>query len=100
VGFWWVSTTAPRVESPFLTVYLVDGFVYGNSSQFSNGLVGFDASIVCSLVFDAERLYYWAVKDTPAPSASRVYVNIDEELLYVPFFSDFGPLNLGKVCDS
>ena len=33
----------------------------------------------------------------PSPSSSYSYLNIDEEMVYVGFFADFGPLNLGRV---
>lgn len=44
-----------------------------------------------------DRLLFHSAVTVPASTASTHYFSIDDELLYVPFFADFGPLNLGKV---
>jgi len=43
------------------------------------------------------RLYWVALHSTPKCSANSHYFCIDQELLYEPFFADFGPLNLSMV---
>lgn len=33
----------------------------------------------------------------PAPTETVDFFSVDDILTYVPFFADFGPLNLGQV---
>jgi len=33
----------------------------------------------------------------PAPTETVTFFSVDDILTYVPFFADFGPLNLGQV---
>ena len=43
------------------------------------------------------RLYF-SCSDTPDEENKQViYFSIDDELVYDPYFLDFGPLDLGKV---
>ena len=42
-------------------------------------------------------LLFTSLADAPLPSSKYSILNIDEEMVYVGFFADFGPLNLGKV---
>lgn len=44
------------------------------------------------------RLYWAAMNTTPPETAKSHYFSIDDELVYEPFFCDFGPLNLGMIC--
>mmetsp|Transcript_28544 Transcript_28544/g.90989 ORF Transcript_28544/g.90989 Transcript_28544/m.90989 type:complete len:409 (+) Transcript_28544:236-1462(+) len=44
------------------------------------------------------RLYWASVREIPKDTAKSHYFSVDEELLYEPFFCDFGPLNLGMIC--
>lgn len=41
------------------------------------------------------RLYWVALHTMPRANASIHYFCIDQELVYQPFFADFGPLNMG-----
>jgi cell division cycle 14 len=41
---------------------------------------------------------YWISSDTPPKSWSTAfYFNIDQDLVYEPYFADFGPLDIGKI---
>lgn len=51
---------------------------------------------VCVRVL-ADKLYYVTLRVQPRPSTSAVFFCIDQDLVYEPFFADFGPLNLGKL---
>lgn len=41
-----------------------------------------------------DRLYWVSTNVAPKNSASHHFFSIDNELVYEPFFADFGPLNL------
>eukprot|EP01017_Pseudomicrothorax_dubius_P003555 TRINITY_DN1053_c0_g1_i2.p1 TRINITY_DN1053_c0_g1~~TRINITY_DN1053_c0_g1_i2.p1 ORF type:complete len:409 (-),score=84.20 TRINITY_DN1053_c0_g1_i2:98-1324(-) len=43
------------------------------------------------------RLYWISDKTPPKNIPSALYFNIDQELVYEPFYADFGPLNLGMT---
>jgi cell division cycle 14 len=43
------------------------------------------------------RLHWAAVSRVPKDTAEVHYFSIDDELVYQPFFHDFGPLNLGMI---
>lgn len=43
------------------------------------------------------RLFWVALHTTPRSTAKTHYFSIDHELVYEPFFDDFGPLNLSMV---
>jgi cell division cycle 14 len=45
----------------------------------------------------AQRLYWISDKKPPKSRSSAFYFCIDEDLVYEPFYADFGPLDLGKV---
>ncbi len=40
------------------------------------------------------RLYWTALNAPPKNTATHHYFSVDQELVYEPFFADFGPLNL------
>jgi len=44
-----------------------------------------------------DRLYWVALHKMPKNTAKTHYFYIDDELVYEPFFADFGPLNLSMV---
>lgn len=44
-----------------------------------------------------DRLYWVALHSSPKPSAKSYFVSVDNELIYEPFFADFGPLNLSMI---
>mmetsp|Transcript_58355 Transcript_58355/g.139121 ORF Transcript_58355/g.139121 Transcript_58355/m.139121 type:complete len:420 (+) Transcript_58355:253-1512(+) len=44
------------------------------------------------------RRLYWMTLNVPRQSTNRIhYFSVDNELVYEPFFSDFGPLNLAMT---
>ncbi len=43
------------------------------------------------------RLYWISDKNPPKSRTHAFYFCIDNDLVYEPFFADFGPLDLGKV---
>lgn len=43
------------------------------------------------------KLYWTSTSELPKDTTTTHYFNIDNELVYEPFFNDFGPLNLGKT---
>ena len=45
----------------------------------------------------SQRLYWISDKKPPKSRSSAFYFCIDNDLVYEPFFADFGPLDLGKV---
>jgi len=45
----------------------------------------------------ANRLYWISDKSPPKSRQHAFYFCIDNDLVYEPFFADFGPLDLGKV---
>lgn len=48
-------------------------------------------------IINQDRLY-WISSDNP-PQSSKVafYFNVDKEMVYIPFFYDFGPLNIAQI---
>jgi cell division cycle 14 len=42
-------------------------------------------------------LYWISDKNPPKSRTHAFYFCIDNDLVYEPFFADFGPLDLGKV---
>jgi len=44
-----------------------------------------------------EKLYWLSSKAPPKNQSNSFFFNIDEDLVYEPFFADFGPLNMAKV---
>lgn len=44
----------------------------------------------------ADRLYWLALHTMPKNTMKSHYFSIDNELIYEPFFADFGPLNLAR----
>lgn len=44
------------------------------------------------------RLHWAAINGEPQDTAEVHYFSVDDELVYQPFFHDFGPLNLGMIC--
>jgi cell division cycle 14 len=45
----------------------------------------------------ANRLYWISDRNPPKSRSHAFYFCIDNDLVYEPFFADFGPLDLGKV---
>jgi len=50
-----------------------------------------------AIEFIPDRLYWVAVHTVPRNTQKSHYFCIDNELVYEPFFADFGPLNLSMV---
>jgi len=50
-----------------------------------------------SIEIIAQRLYWISDKNPPKSRTHAFYFCIDNDLVYEPFFADFGPLDLGKV---
>ncbi|CAE8609514.1 unnamed protein product, partial [Polarella glacialis] len=44
-----------------------------------------------------DRLYWVALHTVPKTSLKSHFFSIDHDLIYEPFFADFGPLNLSMV---
>lgn len=44
-----------------------------------------------------DRLYWISDKQPPKNHPNAYFFNIDKDLVYEPFFADFGPLNLGMT---
>jgi len=44
-----------------------------------------------------DRLYWISDKAPPKDQSNAFFFNIDNDLVYEPFFADFGPLDLGKT---
>lgn len=44
-----------------------------------------------------DRFYFVTLRGMPKNDAHNLYFSIDNELIYEPFFADFGPLNLGHM---
>jgi len=44
-----------------------------------------------------DKLFWISSKNPPKNQTNAFFFNIDEDLVYEPFFADFGPLNLGKT---
>eukprot|EP01016_Furgasonia_blochmanni_P013076 TRINITY_DN1660_c0_g2_i4.p1 TRINITY_DN1660_c0_g2~~TRINITY_DN1660_c0_g2_i4.p1 ORF type:complete len:486 (-),score=96.22 TRINITY_DN1660_c0_g2_i4:205-1536(-) len=44
-----------------------------------------------------DKLYFLSEKNPPRNQPSAFYFCVDDDLVYEPFFADFGPLNLGKT---
>jgi cell division cycle 14 len=43
------------------------------------------------------RLFWLSDTKTPKDLPNSFYFNVDHDLVYQPFYADFGPLNLGKT---
>lgn len=75
-----------------------------NEAALSRGLlINGPQSVLPSSLFNAieilpQRLYWLPTFSTNRPSAMDGHLfNLDNELVYEPFFADFGPLNLGHT---
>mmetsp|Transcript_26777 Transcript_26777/g.23716 ORF Transcript_26777/g.23716 Transcript_26777/m.23716 type:complete len:111 (-) Transcript_26777:1647-1979(-) len=44
-----------------------------------------------------DKLYWISDKNPPKNQPNAFFFNIDNDLVYEPFFADFGPLDLGKT---
>jgi len=44
-----------------------------------------------------DKLFWISSKNPPKNQPNAYFFNIDEDLVYEPFFADFGPLNIGKT---
>lgn len=44
-----------------------------------------------------KKLYWISDRSPPRGIPNAFYFNVDNDLKYVPFFSDFGPLNMAKI---
>jgi len=60
--------------------------------NLSNPSLGKEVEII------PDKLYWLSSKAPPKNQSNSFFFNIDEDLVYEPFFADFGPLNMGKVC--
>lgn len=49
------------------------------------------------LMFSADKLYFVTLRVQPRNTTQAVFFTVDNELVYEPFFADFGPLNLGQL---
>uniref|UniRef100_A0A7S4V277 protein-tyrosine-phosphatase n=1 Tax=Alexandrium monilatum TaxID=311494 RepID=A0A7S4V277_9DINO len=53
--------------------------------------------VEAAIEFQPDRLYWTAVCSPPKSTARAHYFCIDNDLVYEPFFADFGPLSLSMV---
>ena len=44
-----------------------------------------------------DKLYWISDRQAPKNQTNAFYFCIDQDLVYEPFFADFGPLNLGHT---
>lgn len=44
------------------------------------------------------RLYWSSVRSVPVETSEAIYFSTDDLLIYHPYYSDFGPLNIAQVC--
>eukprot|EP00742_Colponemidia_sp_Colp-10_P000985 GILJ01001067.1.p1 GENE.GILJ01001067.1~~GILJ01001067.1.p1 ORF type:complete len:559 (-),score=93.03 GILJ01001067.1:393-2069(-) len=44
-----------------------------------------------------DKLYWVSLRTPPRTTSTQYFFSIDNELVYEPFFADFGPLNLGHT---
>lgn len=44
-----------------------------------------------------DKFYFLADKEPPRDIPNAFFFNIDKDLVYEPFYEDFGPLNLAKI---
>jgi protein-tyrosine phosphatase len=47
--------------------------------------------------FIKDRLYFTSIRAPPKKSAEYHFFNVDNELVYEPFFDDFGPVNMAML---
>ena len=43
------------------------------------------------------RLYWSSVRSVPVETSEAIYFSTDDLLIYHPYYSDFGPLNIAQV---
>ena len=44
------------------------------------------------------RLHWSCLRQVPAETSEATYFSTDDLLLYHPYYTDFGPLNIAQVC--
>ena len=44
------------------------------------------------------RLYWSSVRSVPVETSEAIYFSTDDLLIYHPYYSHFGPLNIAQVC--
>jgi len=52
-----------------------------------------DAELANAAEFIKDRLYFTSIRSPPRRSTDYHFFNVDNELVYEPFFDDFGPVN-------
>ena len=67
------------------------GGVYASSHKKGEGTDSRSLEIIPG------RLYWISDKNPPKSRNQAFYFCIDNDLVYEPYFADFGPLDLGKV---
>ena len=45
-----------------------------------------------------DRLFWCCLRTLPQDNADAHYFSTDEALIYDPYYSDFGPLNIAQIC--
>jgi protein-tyrosine phosphatase len=56
-----------------------------------------DAELASACEFIKDRLYFASIRAPPRRSTDTHFFNVDNELVYEPFFDDFGPVNLAML---
>jgi hypothetical protein len=56
-----------------------------------------DPELANAAEFIKDRLYFTSIRSPPKRSAEYHFFNVDNELVYEPFFDDFGPVNLAML---
>lgn len=56
-----------------------------------------DAELAGAAEFIKDRLYFASIRAPPRRSSDYHFFCVDNELVYEPFFDDFGPVNLAML---
>ena len=56
-----------------------------------------DAELAGASEFIKDRLYFASIRAPPRRSTDYHFFCVDNELVYEPFFDDFGPVNLAML---
>lgn len=65
--------------------------------QFESPLKKLDKCLGQSLEIVKDKLYWISNSQPPSNIENAFFFNIDNDLTYMPFNADFGPLNLANV---
>lgn len=62
-----------------------------------DGSFAVDRELHNAVEFIKDKLYFVTLRVQPRNTTQAVFFTVDNELVYEPFFADFGPLNLGQL---